>query len=120
LETSNKLPNGVQGPFFNDEFGDTFGNIYVLTGKDFDYAVMKEYADRLQLQLQRVKDVAKVNLVGCKIKRFGLKFPTPSRHSIPVTAVQQALQQQNVWQCRFFETEAQIVFNSSHRRITKR
>ena len=31
-----QLPSGVQGPFFNDEFGDTFGNIYVLTGKDFD------------------------------------------------------------------------------------
>ena len=54
-----QLPSGVQGPFFNDEFGDTFGNIYVLTGKDFDYAVMKEYADRLQLQLQRVKDVSR-------------------------------------------------------------
>jgi hypothetical protein len=33
-----------EGPFFNDEFGDTFGNIYVLTGKDFDYALLKEYA----------------------------------------------------------------------------
>lgn len=59
-----ELPQGVQGPFFNDEFGDTFGNIYVLTGADYDYATLKEYADRLQLQLQRVKDVAKVNLVG--------------------------------------------------------
>jgi multidrug efflux pump len=25
------LPQGVQGPFFNDEFGDTFGNIFALT-----------------------------------------------------------------------------------------
>jgi multidrug efflux pump len=56
---------------------------------------MKEYADRLQLQLQRVKDVGKVNLVGCKIKRFGLKFPIPKRRSIPVTAIQEALQKQN-------------------------
>ena len=59
-----KLPSGVQGPFFNDEFGDTFGNIYVLTGKGYDYAVLKEYADRIQLQLQRVKNVGKVDLVG--------------------------------------------------------
>src|SRR5476649_2660136 len=26
------LPAGVNGPFFNDEFGDTFGNIFALTG----------------------------------------------------------------------------------------
>ncbi|MBP8262412.1 MAG: efflux RND transporter permease subunit, partial [Pseudomonas sp.] len=49
------LPPGVQGPFFNDEFGTTFGNIYALTGEGFDYAVLKGYADRVQLQLQRVK-----------------------------------------------------------------
>src|SRR5512138_2380108 len=48
------LPQGVVGPFFNDEFGDTFGNIYALTGEGFDYAVLKDYADRVQLQLQRV------------------------------------------------------------------
>ena len=58
------LPQGIQGPFFNDEFGTTFGNIYALTGEGFDYAVMKDYADRVQLQLQRVKDVGKVELIG--------------------------------------------------------
>ena len=44
-DIQHQLPSGVQGPFFNDEFGDTFGNIYVLTGQDFDYDVLKEYAD---------------------------------------------------------------------------
>ena len=52
-----ELPQGVVGPFFNDEFGDTFGNIYALTGPGFDYAVMKDYADRIELDLQRVDDV---------------------------------------------------------------
>ena len=55
------LPPGVQGPFFNDEFGTTFGNIYALTGEGFDYAILKDYADRIQLQLQRVKNVGKVD-----------------------------------------------------------
>lgn len=58
------LPRGVHGPFFNDEFGTTFGNIYALTGEGFDYAVLKDYADRVQLQLQRVKDVGKVDILG--------------------------------------------------------
>ncbi|MFY1079504.1 hypothetical protein, partial [Escherichia coli] len=48
------LPREIVGPFFNDEFGDTYGNIYALTGKGFDYAVMRDYADRIQLELQRL------------------------------------------------------------------
>ena len=58
------LPQGVVGPFFNDEFGDTFGNIYALTGDGFDYAVLKDYAERLELELQRVPDVGKIDLLG--------------------------------------------------------
>ena len=26
------LPSGINGPFFNDEFGDTLGNLFTLTG----------------------------------------------------------------------------------------
>ena len=73
-----ELPQGVQGPFFNDEFGDTFGNIYVIKGNDFDYATLKEYADRLQLQLQRVKDVAKVELIGLQDQKIWIEISTPS------------------------------------------
>ena len=58
------LPQGIQGPFFNDEFGDTFGNIYALTGDGFTYAQLKETADRIRNQLLRMKDVAKVELIG--------------------------------------------------------
>ena len=102
-----QLPNGVQGPFFNDEFGDTFGNIYVLTGKDFDYAVMKEYADRLQLQLQRVKDVSKVNLVGLQDQKIWIELSNTKavQLGVPVTAIQEAIQKQNdMASAGFFET----------------
>ena len=92
-----ELPQGVQGPFFNDEFGDTFGNIYVIKGNDFDYATLKEYADRLQLQLQRVKDVAKVELIGLQDQKIWIEISNTkaTQLGIPVTAIQQALQQQN-------------------------
>ncbi|WP_031234693.1 efflux RND transporter permease subunit [Acinetobacter sp. COS3] len=102
-----QLPSGVQGPFFNDEFGDTFGNIYVLTGKDFDYAVMKEYADRLQLQLQRVKDVSKVNLVGLQDQKIWIELSNTKavQLGVPVTAIQEAIQKQNdMASAGFFET----------------
>ncbi|QNX60582.1 efflux RND transporter permease subunit [Acinetobacter seifertii] len=102
-----ELQSGVQGPFFNDEFGDTFGNIYVLTGKDFDYALLKEYADRLQLQLQRVKDVSKVELVGLQDQKIWIEISNTKavQLGIPLSAIQEALQKQNsMASAGFFET----------------
>ena len=104
-----QLPSGVQGPFFNDEFGDTFGNIYVLTGKDFDYATLKDYADRLQLQLQRVRDVSKVDLIGLQDQKIWIEMSNTkaAQLGVPVSAIQQALQQQNtVASAGFFETQS--------------
>ena len=50
------LPSDLQGPFFNDEFGDTFGNIYALTCDGFSYAEAKDFAEAARyefLQLRR-------------------------------------------------------------------
>ncbi|MFG0379445.1 efflux RND transporter permease subunit [Pseudomonas sp. zbq_18] len=91
------LPPGIRGPFFNDEFGTTYGNIYALTGKGFDYAVMKDYADRLQLQLQRVKDVGKVELLGLQDEKIWIELSNVKLATLglPLAAVQQALDEQN-------------------------
>ena len=101
------LPPGVQGPFFNDEFGTTFGNIYALTGEGFDYAVLKDYADRVQLQLQRVKDVGKVELIGLQDEKIWVELSNAKLATlgVPLIAVQQALDKQNaVSAAGFFET----------------
>jgi multidrug efflux pump len=58
------LPPGVQGPFFNDEFGDTFGNLYAITGDGFSNADLREFADAARNEFLRVADVNKVDLVG--------------------------------------------------------
>jgi multidrug efflux pump len=91
------LPSEVVGPFFNDEFGDTFGNIYALTGEGFDYAVMKDYADRIQLELQRVPDVGKVDLVGLQDEKIWVEISNTKLATlgVPMSAVQDALKQQN-------------------------
>src|SRR5688572_3116179 len=91
------LPSDVVGPFFNDEFGDTFGNIYALTGKGFDYAVLKDYAERIELELQRVPDVGKVKLVGLQDEKVWIEVSNTKLATlgIPLAAVQQALSEQN-------------------------
>ena len=104
------LPPGIQGPFFNDEFGTTFGNIYALTGEGFDYAVLKDYADRIQIQLQRVKDVGKVDLLGLQDEKIWIELSNLKLATLglPLAAVQQALEEQNaVSNAGFFETTSE-------------
>ncbi|WP_314409571.1 efflux RND transporter permease subunit [Pseudomonas kuykendallii] len=106
------LPAGIQGPFFNDEFGTTFGNIYALTGGGYSYAVLKDYADRIQLQLQRVKDVGKVELVGLQDEKVWIELSNVKLATLglPMSAVQQALEAQNaVASAGFFETASDRV-----------
>lgn len=101
------LPAGIQGPFFNDEFGDTFGNIYALTGHGFDYAVLKDYAERLELELTRVKDVGKIELIGVQQEKIWIELSNTKLATLglPLDAVQAALDAQNaVVDSSFFET----------------
>ena len=91
------LPQGVVGPFFNDEFGDTFGNIYALTGDGFTYAQLKDAADRIRNRLLRVKDVAKVDLVGEQDERIYVELANAKLATLGVAPAEvfAALQQQN-------------------------
>ncbi|WP_269531273.1 efflux RND transporter permease subunit [Chitinimonas sp. BJYL2] len=64
------LPSGVQGPFFNDEFGDTFGNLYAFTRDGFSYAELKTYVDAARAELLHVPDVSKVEYVGVQDEKI--------------------------------------------------
>ena len=101
------LPEGVVGPFFNDEFGDTFGNVYALTGPGFDYAVLEDHAERLELELQRVAGVGKIELLGLQDEKVWIEVDNARMATlgVPVEAVREALHAQNaVVPTGFFET----------------
>ncbi|APV50585.1 multidrug transporter AcrB [Betaproteobacteria bacterium GR16-43] len=107
------LPQGVIGPFFNDEFGDTFGNIYALTGDGFTYAQLKETADRIRNELLRVKDVAKVDLIGEQDEKIYVELANAklATFGIEPALVFAALQQQNaVGATGSFETPTDRIY----------
>ena len=52
--SASTLPSGIQGPFFNDEFGDTYSLIYALTSDGFTHRELRDYAERLRAELLRV------------------------------------------------------------------
>ena len=68
------LPGGIQGPFFNDDFGDVYGVIYALESDGFNYAEVKSFADDIRQQLLRVPDVAKVELFGAQDEKVFIEI----------------------------------------------
>ncbi|HYW58077.1 MAG TPA: efflux RND transporter permease subunit [Polaromonas sp.] len=64
------LPGGIQGPFFNDDFGDVYGVIYALQSDGFNYAELKTFADDVRQQLLRVPDVAKAEQFGVQDEKL--------------------------------------------------
>jgi len=69
-DITNTLPAGIRGPFFNDEFGDVYTNIYALEGDGFEFAQLHDYAERLRTELLRVPNVNKVDFIADQEQRI--------------------------------------------------
>jgi multidrug efflux pump subunit AcrB len=91
------LPQGVMGPFFNDDFGDVFGVIYALQAPGFSYAEAKTFADDVRQQLLRVPDVAKVQLFGVQDEKLYIEISQKrlAQLGLDLNAVLVQLGQQN-------------------------
>jgi multidrug efflux pump len=91
------LPAGVLGPFFNDEFGDTYGSIFALSGDGFNYAEVKDYADFVRQQFLKVPSVAKVELFGVQDEKIHIEFSHKkfAQLGIPFEAIVAQLNTQN-------------------------
>lgn len=68
------LPDGVIGPFVNDEFGDVFGTIVTITAPDFEYAYLKDVAADVRDELLLVEEVAKVEIYGAQDERIFVEY----------------------------------------------
>ncbi|HTD03534.1 efflux RND transporter permease subunit [Undibacterium sp.] len=91
------LPAGVQGPFFNDEFGDTYGSIFALSGDGFTYQQVKDYADFVRQQFLQVPSVSKVEMFGVQDQKINIVFSQKkfSQLGIPFDAVVSQIASQN-------------------------
>ena len=108
-----QLPAGIVGPTFNDEFGDTFGNIYALTGDGFSYAEIKDHAERLKKELLRIPDVAKVELIGEQDEKIFVEFANVkiANLGLDMNTIVAALQAQNVMTpAGSFETRSERIY----------
>ncbi|WP_186031097.1 efflux RND transporter permease subunit [Burkholderia gladioli] len=96
-DIASTLPQGVQGPFFNDEFGDVYTNIWTLDGDGYSAAQLHDYADQLRTVLLRVPGVGKVDYFGDPDQRIFIEVDNArlTRLGISPTQLGQAINAQN-------------------------
>ena len=61
-----QFPQGVQGPFFNDRFGDVYGNIYAFTADGLTPRQLRDYVEHVRTQVLTVPNAGKVELIGAR------------------------------------------------------
>ena len=72
----NDLPQGIVGPGFNDEFGDTYGIVYGLTADGFSHRELRDYVDGVRKQLLELPDISKIDILGAQDERIYVEFST--------------------------------------------
>jgi len=91
------LPDGVQGPFFDDEFGDVYANLYTLQGDGFTPAQLHDYGEQLRTELLRVPNVGKVTFFGDPEQQIHLEIDNNrlARLGVSLQQITQAINGQN-------------------------
>ncbi|MBN9252665.1 MAG: efflux RND transporter permease subunit, partial [Mesorhizobium sp.] len=59
-----ELPSGLLGPFFNDEFGDTFITLHSISGDGYSYPELKQFAIQARDMLLTTPGVEKAVIIG--------------------------------------------------------
>jgi len=70
----NELPPGITGPDFNDEYGDVYSALYMLTAQGLSLAELKARAEDIRQRLLRVPDVNKVDIIGERPQKIFIEF----------------------------------------------
>jgi multidrug efflux pump subunit AcrB len=96
-DIAHELPTGVYGPYFDDEFGDTFGIIYAFTGDGFGPRALRDHAEAVRAELVHIPDVGKTELIGTQDETVALEFSTQRLAGMGISqaAVLQSLKAQN-------------------------
>jgi multidrug efflux pump subunit AcrB len=92
------LPQGVIGPGFNDDFGDTFGIIYGFTADGFTERELRDYVEAARSRLLLVPDVSKIDVLGAQDERIFIEFSTERLAGLGLDfpTLLATLQQQNI------------------------
>ena len=91
------FPQGLQGPAFNDEFGDVFGSVYAFTADGLSFRQLRDYVEKARLDIRSVDNLGKIELIGAQDEVIYLNFSTRKLAALGIDQRQvlESLQQQN-------------------------
>ena len=91
------MPQGVIGPFFNDEYGDTYSLIWAFESDGFSPAEVKEIVKAARQRLLRVPDVTKADLFGLQDEKIYIEFSHTrlAMLGVPVDQILEVVRKQN-------------------------
>ncbi|MPW31067.1 AcrB/AcrD/AcrF family protein [Agarivorans sp. B2Z047] len=69
-----QLPPGVSAPLVNDDFGDVYGIMYMVSGEDYDYKDIQDYVDYVRREIELVPGVGKVTLAGAQTEQVFIEI----------------------------------------------
>ena len=93
----NMMPQGIVGPGFNDEFGDTYGIVYGFTADGFTDRELRDHVIEIRKQLLRLPDISKIDILGAQDERVYVEFSEQQLAGLGIdrSALVAALQAQN-------------------------
>ena len=91
------FPQGIQGPGFDDEFGDVYGTIYAFTGDGFSMRQLRDYVEQVRTGIRDIPNRGKMLTIGEQDETFYLSFSTRKLAALGLDQqhVLQSLQAQN-------------------------
>lgn len=93
-----EFPDGVRGPFFNDEFTDVYTALYALHAPELQWPELQALAEQLKRGLQSVPGVNKVDLLGRQTQQVHVEFSSRRLAALGLTPqdLLETLARQNV------------------------
>ena len=82
------LPANITGPNFNDEFGDVYSALYMMTADGMSLAELKRLAEDIRQRLLRVPAVNKVDLIGVQPEKIFIEFSHAKLANLGITPQQ--------------------------------
>src|SRR6476646_7361243 len=82
------LPPGIVGPNFNDEYGDVYSALYMLSADGLGLAELKTRAEDIRQTLLRVAGVNKVDIIGERPEKIFIEFSHAKLATLGVTPQQ--------------------------------
>ena len=96
-DSKSYLPIGINGPYFDDDFGDTYGVIYAMSAKGYSASEVRDFTTMVRQRLLQVKDVGKVNIYGLQEEQVYVELSRKkmAQYYLTPATIAQQLNQQN-------------------------